>query len=61
MGNRVAWLIDIVHYNEAAWKRPDGAMGLIRTGVPVEIALKWKKLHRDIHSGLRKRVKESQN
>jgi hypothetical protein len=38
--------IDVVNHNERDWKRPDGAKGLVRVGVPPTVAARWQRVRR---------------
>ncbi len=55
-------LLDVVNHNEGKWKRPDGMKGLLRVGVSPTIALRWRKIRREMTpKGLARKVAEQRN
>lgn len=54
--------IDVVNRNERLWKRPDGAKGLVRAGVPPSVAARWQKVRRTMTpKGLTRKLAERKN
>ncbi len=59
---RVDWLIDVVNCNEHLWRRPEGARGLVRAGVPPTVAARWVRVRREMsRGGLKRKLKEQRN
>lgn len=55
------WIIDVVHHMESVWKRPEGKLGLIKSGVPAGVAVRWERVHREMHQELKRKIKENVN
>ena len=55
------WLIPVIVYNESTWKYVPGAAELVHCGFPIEVAIRYKKVRRELTVGLRKAVREAQN
>jgi len=62
MMNDPGYWIDVVNRNERDWKRPDGAKGLVRAGVPPTVAARWVRVRREMTpAGLRRKLKAQRN
>lgn len=54
--------IDVVNHNERDWKRPDGAKGLVKAGVPPTVAARWVRVRRTMTlKGLARKLKNQRN
>lgn len=54
--------IDVVNHNERDWKRPDGAKGLVKAGVPPSVAARWQRIRRTMTAkGLARKLVERSN
>lgn len=54
--------IDVVNHNERQWKRPDGARGLVRVGLPPTVAARWQRVRRGFTAkGLARKIAATRN